>query len=290
MQNLYKFHYKKAARKIVEGSVGIKNKSKPQLDLGLILTSSETMCCLLFITFGLCIRISVIMRACREEQWQCEDSSFLKSLSSLAVGSGQPQNLRYFFSIISLVVIVLIMRYWLKFCGNLNGTSAAVIIASYTPTLSAVSIALYWALQALPEKIQDSLPTWQIVMLPQLVYLMVLISIVVLVIQPLSIFVLQRDVKSNLSQTIMPGEESSQVIHKLCKHLKNSWRDTTELKPPLVYGLATVFSASQIILLIAVALLLCLLLGDGLVFAVLFQLVSLFCYLELHAISIKNSK
>ena len=61
-----------------------------------------------------------------------------------------------------------------------------------------------------------------------------------------------------------------------------------DTKHPLVYGLATVFSSSHLVLLVVVSMVLCLLLGDGLVFSVLLQLCTLFCFLELHAFNIRE--
>ena len=214
------------SRKSGDG-ISSRHKSRSQtstIDLGYFLTSPQTMLCALFIIFAVCVRFSTYFRACREEQWQCVDSPFLRSLSALNTGSGQPQNLRYVFSISCLVVIVLVTRYYLRYRGNLNGTSPAVLVASYTPTLTAVSIGLYWALQALPQKIYDSLPTWQLVMLPQLVYLLVIISVIILVTKPLSILVIMRNAENPMTAGFIHGGDSSQIIPRLCNHIKSNWK------------------------------------------------------------------
>ena len=216
-----------SSRKLADGTSNVRHKSRSQthsFDLGYLCTSPQTLTCGLYLLFALCVRASVHLRACREEQWQCVDSPFLRSISALNTGGGQPQNMRYVFSVACLVVIVLATRYYLRYRGNLNGTSAAVLVASYTPSLSAVSIGLYWALQALPQKIYDSLPTWQIVMLPQLVYLLVFVSFIVVIIQPLCIFVVMRNKENPATAGFIHGGDSSQIIPRLCNHIKSHWK------------------------------------------------------------------
>ena len=212
-----------------------RNQSHDIVDLGYFITSPQTVLCCIFILFSVCIRTSTYLRACREEQWQCVDSPFLRSLSTLNHGSSHPQNMRYVFSIASLIAIVSVARYYLRYCGNLNGTRPAVLVAAYTPTLSAVSIGLYWALQALPQKIYDSLPTWQIVMLPQLVYLLVFASILIVILKPLCIFVIVRNVETSVANVFVHGGDSSQIIPHLCNHIKSNWNRTSTSSDGMYY-------------------------------------------------------
>ncbi len=57
---------------------------------------------------------------------------------------------------------------------------------------------------------------------------------------------------------------------------------TEDEKPPMVYGLATVYSASVLSLTALVYVLLCLLLGDGLAPSLAAQIVSMYLLMELH--------
>ena len=60
-------------------------------------------------------------------------------------------------------------------------------------------------------------------------------------------------------------------------------------KPPVVYGLGTVFSAPIISITAATYVLLCLLLGDGLAPALCVQIVTIYFLLELHTAYMRTS-
>ncbi len=58
----------------------------------------------------------------------------------------------------------------------------------------------------------------------------------------------------------------------------------TEEKPPVVYGLGTVYSSTVISLVAVIFVLLSMLLGDGLAPSLSLLVVVMFCMLELHAV------
>ncbi len=127
-----------------------------------IFTSPLSILFILVLSLNGFLRLGFYFKACREEQFACDVSNFLQPLASLAGEAASNRNLRYFFSISSLILVPLIMRQFLKHHGNLNGTSPAVMCAHYVPILSAICVALHWALQAAPPAVLNTLATWQV--------------------------------------------------------------------------------------------------------------------------------
>ena len=143
-----------------------KQKLKPHIhknfDIMRIFTSPLSILFILVLSLNGFLRLGFYFKACREEQFACDVSNFLQPLASLAGEAAANRNLRYFLSVSSLILVPLIMRQFLKHHGNLNGTSPAVMCAHYVPILSAICVALHWALQAAPPAVLNTLATWQV--------------------------------------------------------------------------------------------------------------------------------
>ena len=165
------------------------------------------------------MRLGFNFKACREEQFACDISNCLQPLSSLPEEWASYKNIRYFFSISTLGIIPLIMRQFMKHYGNLNGYSLTVLCAHYVAICGAVLIALHWAMQAATSEALKSLPTWQIILLPQCVYVLILTSLFTTIARPLCIFVVHGEKDGPL---IHGGE--SNVIPKVYNHIKENWR------------------------------------------------------------------
>ncbi|XP_070543027.1 GPI ethanolamine phosphate transferase 3-like [Ptychodera flava] len=254
---------------------------------------------LTMLTFGIAIsgRLSANFRVCREEQqpW-CENSIFSQSLSNIAAERTLLKNFRYFLSVACMSMLPICLRLWLSHLGNLNGSSASKLYVTYALPLAAVCVSFYWALQALPEKVLDSLPVWQQIILPRVVYVVFLLGVALVVWTPLTLFVTHKsnetaDTSFSEQQTIH-REEETQIVKRFFNHIKSNWskqRDNEssgEKKAgllPMVYGLATVYSASFLVFIDILSLVLTLLLGDGYAPSVLILLIQMFLWLELYS-------
>ena len=270
------------------------SRKQVSFDIMRYLTSPVMLVVLLVLVTNSLIRISSHFRACREEQWTCEESPWLQPISSLSDNARQYKNIRYFISVGCLGCFPIIINKWLRYCGNLNGHMPCVLGVRYLLPTGAVSLCLYWALQALPSKVLDSFPVWQTTLFPRIVYACVIALFTCVVWKPLCLFLVTR---SNREPLPYPVASSENILPQMYGHVKANWRrhlhstssgnsaaprDSDE-KPPLVYGLATVFSSSQIVLLSAVVLLLYMLLGDGLAPSLLLCLVVMVTLLEINA-------
>ncbi len=279
-----------AASSIPQGAISKKSAkaSRVAFDIGRILTSPVSLTVCIALVLCLCIRASAIFRACREEQWPCEESRFLTPLSAEKQEDMGYKNFRYFFSVFCILSLPLGWRLWLRRMGNLNGYSPGVMCICYVFPVACVAILLYWALQSLPHKLFDQLPVWQVVAFPRIAYVCAGITVICLVVRPLCLFVVKQAGRGSHPKPILSSETADPVA-RVFNHLKQSWEEklatrNDEHSAPLVYGLATVYSSSVLVALSALLTVLMLLLGDGMVASVLLQVVCGFLLLELTAV------
>ncbi|XP_064608437.1 LOW QUALITY PROTEIN: GPI ethanolamine phosphate transferase 3-like [Liolophura sinensis] len=263
-----------------------REKSGPQkrphnFDVIKLLTHPSCMTLILAVLMMICVRASSVFHACREEQVNCEISAFLEPLSE-----SNSRNARYMFSIACLVITVFSSRLWLRHFGNLNGNSFPVLCARYAIPAAAVCLALHWALTGLPAKILDSLEPWQQVALPRAAYFLLGLCLVAILFSPLCIYKLPTT--NDHEFQLYPGLSRNQIIPSLFSHVKQNFRQQlanqkSEDKPPVVYGLGSMYSASIVFLVTVCCLLISLLLGDGMSPSVFLMLLVQFLYLELCA-------
>ncbi|KAK3601443.1 hypothetical protein CHS0354_033569 [Potamilus streckersoni] len=243
-----------------------------------------TLCLTAFCS--LCICLTKNFQACREEQVNCINSRFLERLINLNSGE---KNLRYFFSIVCLGILVLIPYLLLKHYGNLNGNSLPVLCMKYTIPLLAVFCALHWAVQGLPQNVLDSMPVWQQIVLPRIVHVFCIFNLLVFLAQPLLVYILPQ----NKSLSLPYGQSSEHLMHTVYRHIKVNWQDyfsNSKDKPPVVFGLGTVYTSGVLYIGTLVSLMLCLLLGDGMTPSVLLGWFSVLSFLEILSIQMKTTQ
>ena len=237
---------------------------------------------------SICIRISMMFWSCREEDSRCEASSFVRPLEALLHDSSVlTLRSRQSLAIVSVLIVIILLYHWCKKCGNLIGVSSVFVTIKMLLPVSAVCILLHWLLQIpLKNKLGEILHVqWtQQVLLPRIVYLLLLIATVSLLWDPLSVYIVIRNKKLPWKGRISSGDtldENIQVLFKDLRDSLNSNRKTdeenTDLEPPLVYGLGTVYSTPYYTLMGVIALLLMMLLKDGLAFSVVLLIVSGLC-------------
>ncbi|KAL7646356.1 UNVERIFIED_CONTAM: hypothetical protein RMT77_003266 [Armadillidium vulgare] len=209
------------------------------------------LCCLISII--LCLRMSRIFLKCREEQHWCDTSSLVHvSLNGLP---REFHNARYFTSLISLVAVIFFPQRYLQRCGNLNGYDINIVIAKCFPILSGLLISAYWALQSVPS-IPGNIARIA-VHLPQLVYLIMFVGILLICYNPLFVYILPS------SESVV-DTAGTPVIPQLFMKLKKTYESKSRSrKAPVVYGLATSVSAPLVILISLISLPVVVITGDG---------------------------
>ncbi len=191
-----------------------------KFDVGRMFTSPLSILLMLLILVNLLVKLGFSFKACREEQFACDVSNFLQPLAALPKEWITYKNIRYFFSISTLGTIPLIMRQFMRHHGNLNGQSLTVLCAHYGPMFAAVCIALFWALQAASSEALNTLPMWQIVLLPQCIYVLVSTVLLCILVSPLCVFAVYR--RDSDGPVLHGGEQN--VIPKVYNHIKEHWK------------------------------------------------------------------
>lgn len=245
-----------------------------------------------WLVFEIANRTAVLFKGCREEQLFCTPSEFLKPLSEKASAASS----RFILALFCTCVIPLSIRQWLLYQGNLNGQSLVVLCAKYFSLAACGLMFSHRALEVLLQDMSSVFPevtSWHQIILPQMVYWLCIATIICLLYSPLCIFTVIRDKRHSINETVSTfagAKDGSKIIHALVKELKQNWNDLNDdcarddENTPLVYGLATVYSSSILVLFLAVVLPLMMLLGSGMSLSVTLLFLQMFLLLEIQGI------
>lgn len=194
----------------------------------------------LFICSAISLACSRYYRVCREEQGEC----YFKNQEN-----SQPAPINLVMGLVVLALFVTLTRLWLRSCGNLVSQDA--ILWRYAPTVAAVCTGGYWVASWGPHKI-----SWRADSLARVIFGILAVSVIVLIIKPLSLYVLSESISVYDNNDIVP-----QLFNRM-KWLYNKKKtESRQGNIPVVYGLATVYSAAFVMMLICFTLLISLLLG-----------------------------
>lgn len=198
------------------------------------------------ITIGVLLRTSVYFWTCCEQQKWCQEFLEISRKSS--------DTTECVVSLIILAVLATVTKIWLRSCGNLVGFSITTTLARYAPSVIVVCSGGYWILQKLPKETKNP---WQIDALAWVVYALVILGIVSVYVQPLCVYVLPNKRQMVYNQ--------ANVITQLFKQVKESLSANSEEEDtPVVCGLATVYSATIVVISLFICLFISLLLGSSL--------------------------
>ena len=257
---------------------------------------------LTWITFEIITRTAEGLKGCREEQWYCVPSDFLKPLSALTEKNSAASN-RFLLTVLCTGVVPLSVQQWLRYQGNLNGPSFLVLCVKYALPFSFFLMCAHWALQIVPQEMNSLLPEiqlWQQIILPQVVYCLCVVTLVCLLYSPLCIYTVFRGRKNSWRESIdslQNVEDSSKIIHALFREIKQKMDDVDgkkhhvedgtrdEESMPMVYGLATVYSSAVLVLSLAILLPLMMLLGNGMSLSLALMCTQILLLLEVHGLS-----
>lgn len=275
-------------------------KETQKFDVWNFLTSAGCRLMMALLVFVLCGRLSSVFRRCREEQVPCESSSFLQPLSALKDASESIQH-RFLLSSLCACAIPVGLRQWLRFQGNLNGISPAVICVKHGLLFATAFTIAHWALQIIPQAANNAFPNlhfWQQIILPEFVYWLCLLTIFLLLWQPLCLYTLLRDSESSLKDSVNSylnkDFNDPKTLQVVFNELRKTWDsissagDKTGIDPeknqqPVVYGLATVYSSPVLIVVTCVAMTMVVILGDGMAGSVLLLLAQMVLFLEIYS-------
>jgi len=252
---------------------------------------------LLLVMFAGCIRLSAVFRSCREEQAGCEISWFAQPLSAILVKLEHLRLARLCVSVVAVVVFVATVTVWLRHCGNLNGLEPSVVAMKYIVPLIGFCLCMYWLVDGfMLHNSTSRLTVAGITALPRLVYVLSLAIVIVVAVSPLSVFMLHPQPDSVAEEEYIEQLRNHNISHEelitqIYGHVRKNWQSVLKTpdssdpseSTPVVYGLATVYSSGHIVLMVAIAMVMMLVLGDNMAPSIALWMICEVCLLELHA-------
>ncbi|XP_060752128.1 GPI ethanolamine phosphate transferase 3 isoform X2 [Tachysurus vachellii] len=251
-----------------------------------------------------CLYLSLSFHSCREEQGTCQPSVFLTPLSR--VQDSRLRNLHYILSLASLSAWSFLLHRWLRHYGNLNCKGVCVFTARCLLPLASVCMGLHWAVSATPEdtfrNLAELIRLAQVI-LPRLVFGLLGLGMLLLWLDPLTVFLKSRaplNSRSSImpppryraSTGISPQAELHHLIPQLYQRIRQSLDDEgthgsdPDGRPAVeAYGLGTVYSAPLILLCGLMGLGMLLLHPEGMALAFMLLLLQAAALLHLHASS-----
>ncbi|XP_014259723.1 GPI ethanolamine phosphate transferase 3 [Cimex lectularius] len=217
--------------------------------------SFEVRIIVLTVLLNILIRVSYYYWHCREEQARYCTMEKKASKTLLCV-----------LTILSFSLFTAVTRMCLRNIGNLVGWSPPIFISRYFPSISIVCCGCYWLLNSLPHKIKPKLfLPWQLQLFPQIVFFTSVLALIILFISPLCIF------STSNKHQFTQGD----MIPTLFNKLKNIMMPGQNEDYPVVYGLATVYSATFVNISVFIGLMSAILLGETLAIVTVIMILSL---------------
>ncbi|KAG8599244.1 hypothetical protein GDO81_002961 [Engystomops pustulosus] len=252
----------------------------------------------LLAALGICVRLSGFFHNCREETPDCQPSSFLSPLSSIR--DPDIKNVSYVFCVVFLGFMVFLVRKWLQHYGNLNIASPLVLYVRWGFPLIVLGIACYWAVSSGTE---DSLAKLKelthlaLVACPRAIYAMAGLGLLLILWNPITVFMKSRVSDPDNTVTTYRGAPSSeaelqhvipQIYRKMQRTLKSRLQHGGEGEDGKkgvsveAYGLGSVYSAAMVITLSILTLVLILLHSERMTPAFLLLLLEAVIILHIH--------
>lgn len=204
----------------------------------------------LFFLLGALMTFSRFYLNCREEQGECYFNKLAETTQNTSPAVCM--------SLFALALLVMQTRSWLMNCGNLSAPDT--LLWRYGPIVTAVITGAHWILSwGLPGSKQQARAD----ALAQLIFGVMATTIIVLIIKPMSAFHVQRQAESfsvYARDNIVP-QLFNQMRWMFAKKNANTKKAEEEEDIPVVCGLATVYSATYVMLSTCVTMVVAVLLG-----------------------------
>ena len=173
-------------------------EEKSQFSLELILKGSWPLVLAMVV-----VRLSKVFHDCRDLQVTCESTSFTQAYQGALAVLGGLTSLRLSLSCLGVACVPLALAAWVWGSGRSRKLGFLELFCVYVGLpLSSLCVCGFWLIQSLPQPTLDSLPYWQHVLLPRVVYTVSLSTVGVCV---LSLFGRNRTVRVSGGDTESEG-------------------------------------------------------------------------------------
>ncbi|KAI5710716.1 hypothetical protein M8J75_010990 [Diaphorina citri] len=249
------------------------NCKKSTLDkLKSLMSSVKFKVCLIALIVVLLIRGSTLYWRCREEQQNCIQYKLQGSTQQCLI------------SAVFLSLFIIVARNYLRDTGNLTGYSFNIFFSKYAPSICIVCLGAFWILNSLPSEMKVVFVPKQINHLPIVILGTTLLMIVTFYVQPLSVYYARNtsDVSTLEASNYNVNLIIPTIFHQLREFMLK--KNDNVRGYPIVFGLASSYSASFINVMVAFTILASLVLGEMLATSVILMVSCLLCICILNAI------
>lgn len=219
--------------KVENKKTWFRNKVKPK-NVSLKLWISSLNCKVVWCSIILCglLRYSHSFWQCREEQGWCFEDGENKRAQTKTGNSIIP--------IILMVIFVTVVHKLLKYSGNLTGCSLNVYLSSMLPRIFTVLLSVNWIFDSQFQRGKHAISC--VAFIPNIILILTVLLIITLFVSPLLVhYVDLQEGKINQSENLyqMVGRVATNIIKMQLGPCIQGY--------PIVYGLATVYSATFLI-------------------------------------------
>ena len=138
-----------------------------------------------FFPLMLCIRLTKLFHSCRDMQVGCEASTLTLALVSASEHLGLLTGLRCLASCLAVCLVPFGLALFLPCNKNVRLLNRWLLLVSkYGLPIASLCVAGFWAMQALPQSKLETLPHWQHILLPRVVYITCCTTVAICVLRP----------------------------------------------------------------------------------------------------------
>lgn len=159
-----------------------------------------------------CVRLSKVFYACRDLQLQdgCEPTSFILALASATDSLGSLAKWRFIASIVAILLIPMAFIIHLRRRESHVYLSRRLVVAYELGfILCGLSVSIHWWIQSLPQSTLVSMPHWQHLLPPWIVYTTAIAIVCICILHPFKGHVRTLLYSEDLNSLIEAGSEAN---------------------------------------------------------------------------------
>lgn len=265
-------YFKTETLKRFSSNIGVNCKKSTHEKLKSLISSVKFKVCLIAILLVILIRCSTLYWRCREEQQNCIQYKLQGNTQQCLI------------SAVFLALFIIVARNYLRDTGNLTGYSFNIFFSKYAPSICIVCLGAFWILNSLPSEMKVVFVPKQINHLPIVILGTTLLMVITFFVQPLSVYYARNT--SDVSTLEASNYNVNLIIPTIFHQLKEFMlkKNDNVRGYPIVFGLASAYSASYINVMVAMSILASLVLGEMLATSIILMVCSLLCICILNAI------
>ena len=176
------------------------------------------------------VRLSKAFHDCRDFQIGCQPTLFILPYHGIVETLGGLADARLAISCLGVLSVPLALAVWVRYSGDCVKLGVLRLVCVYVGLpLSSVCVCGFWLIQSLPQPTLDSLPYWQHVSLPRIVYSISLTTIGVSIFAPLRNIGNEWEDSDSMGERVLPSGDGRKRLPNVRQRLTTA---TSTTSPP----------------------------------------------------------